>query len=334
MSMKRNAIAAIAGAAALAGTMAVSPLSAKEYVSIGTGPAGITIYQWGAGMADLIKRNMPEIEASAEATKGLVHNHFLMDKGDVEVAVSVSDMSLEAYRAAGKFGEIKPKNILSLMSICPSIMHIFTSADSDIETVHDLKGKRVAIGQPGGVNMIEGERLLSVLGFSVEDDFEKLYRATIGQQTDLLANGQIDAGIWLGIQPLPPVIKLVAQRDIRFIPLPESVRPALMEISPIYYDLALPANSYEGQTEDVPSYAASALLVVRSDVPEELVYDITKLFMTNVDYLKSVHPALGNLRKETVLNGLATPLHPGAVRAYRELGVPGIEDYVKKTAGM
>ena len=107
-----------------------------------------------------------------------------------------------------------------------------------------------------------------------------------------------------------------------------------MEISPIYYDLPLPANTYEGQTEDVPSYAASALLVVRSDVPEDLVYEITKLFMNNVDYLESVHPALGNLHKETVLNGLATPLHPGAVRAYRELGVPGIDEYVEKTSAM
>ena len=160
-------------------------------------------------------------------------------------------------------------------------------------------------------------------------DFEA-FRVRLGDMVDMLSDGNIDAALWNGSFPLPPVIKLSAQRDVKLIPISDEFYAELSAKYPPYFRLAIPGGTYEDVAEDTPTYGLANGLVISADVPEERVYDMTKAIFENLDDLAGVHPAFGRVNKETVLNGFGAPLHPGALKYYREINVPGIEEFVAR----
>ena len=135
-----------------------------------------------------------------------------------------------------------------------------------------------------------------------------------------------------GASPLPPVIKLGSQHPVKLIPIPDDVFETLNAKVPPYFRNEIPGGSYKGIPEVVPSYGLANGLVIDADVDEDLVYRMTRAIYENLAGLKGVHPAFGSVTKATVLNGFGAPLHPGALRFYREIEVPGIEEFVNRTA--
>ena len=140
------------------------------------------------------------------------------------------------------------------------------------------------------------------------------------------------AAIWNGSFPLPPVKKLIASRKVKLIPIPDAFFAKHHAKYPPYARLSIPAGTYNGIDNDTPSFSLANGMVISKDVPEDLVYKMTKAIFENLDNLKAVHPAFGRVTKSTILNGFGAPLHPGALKYYREIGVPGIEEFVKRTA--
>ncbi|CAN0520895.1 unnamed protein product [Scytosiphon promiscuus] len=149
---------------------------------------------------------------------------------------------------------------------------------------------------------------------------------------DMLSDGNIDAALWNGSCPLPPVIKLSAQRDVKLVPISDEFFADLSAKYPPYFRLSIPGGTYEDVAADTPTYGLANGLVISADVSEERVYEMTKAVFESLDDLAGVHPAFGRVSKETVLNGFGAPLHPGALKYYREIGVPGIEEFVTRTS--
>ena len=195
----------------------------------------------------------------------------------------------------------------------------------------DLKGKRVGMGQPGGVSMLDADAMMGQLGLTPDKDF-KAFRVRLGNMANMLSDGNLDAALWNGSFPLPPVIKLGAKHKVKLLPISDAFYGALSKKYPPYARLSIPAGTYKGIDKATPTYGLGNALVISAKVPEALVYNMTKAIMTNLDRLKGVHPAFGRVNKSTVLNGFGAPLHPGALRYYREAGVPGIEEFVKRTS--
>ena len=324
--MKLSLRTTLVAAAAL-----VTPVAAQaaDFLSIGSCPVGCTAYTWSAGIADVINKNVEGVEVTAEETKGYVANIKLLQDGELEASMATSLSSYEAYAATGPYEGTEPGKILSWMSIAPVGMHIITLEGSGIETIDDLKGKRVGMGQPGGVSMLDANVLM---GMVAGEDFED-FRVRLGDMVDMLSDGNLDAALWNGSFPLPPVIKLSAQRDVKLIPVSDEFFAELSAKYPPYFRLTIPGGTYEDVAQDTPSYGLANGLVISAEVPEERVYLMTKAIFENLDALAGVHPAFGKVSKETVLNGFGAPLHPGALRYYREIGVPGIEDFVARTGG-
>jgi TRAP transporter TAXI family solute receptor len=318
--------------AAFAAATGMPTANAKTPVSIGSCPVGCTAYTWAAGIADVINKNVKDVQATAEETKGYVDNVKLMSKGEMEAGMANSLSAYSAFKGEGPFKDAKPGGVVSWLSIAPMAVHIIALKDGSVKTVADLKGKRIGMGQPGGTSMLDAEALVAGLGLKPGKDF-KDFRVRLGNMVDMLSDGNLDAAIWNGSFPLPPVIKLGAQREVSLIPVPEAVFKQVQAKFPPYFQLNIPANTYKGIAAPTPTYGLGNALVIGAKVPEPLVYDMTKAIMTNLEKLKGVHPALGRITKASVLNGFAAPLHPGALRYYREIGVPGIEDFVKRTAG-
>lgn len=302
---------------------------AQEYFSIGSCPVTCTAYTWSAGIADVINNNVEGVEAAAEETKGYVANIALMQNGELEAAMATSLSAYEAYTATGNYEGTEPGKVMAWMSIAPVAMHIITVEGGDVETLGDLKGKRIGMGQPGGVSMLDADVLMAKIA---GEDFEP-FRVRLGDMVDMLSDGNLDAALWNGSFPLAPVIKLAAQRDLKLIPVPDDFLAELRAAYPPYFRLSIPAGTYDDLTADVPTYGLSQGLVVSSDVSEERVYQMTKAIFENLEKLTGVHPAFGAVSGETVLDGFGSPLHPGALRYYREIGVPGIEEFVSRTSG-
>ncbi|MEQ8319264.1 MAG: TAXI family TRAP transporter solute-binding subunit [Rhodospirillales bacterium] len=303
---------------------------AKTPVSIGSCPVGCTAYTWAAGIADVINKNVDAVQATAEETKGYVANVKLMSKGEMEAGMANSLSAYSAFKAEAPFANAKPGAVMSWLSIAPMAVHIITLKDGPVKTVDDLKGKRIGMGQPGGTSMLDAEALVAGLGLKPGTDF-KDFRVRLGNMVDMLSDGNLDAAIWNGSFPLPPVIKLAAQHQVSLVPIPDAVYERVSSKYPPYFKINIPAKTYTTVETPTATYGLGNALVISASLPEDIVYDMTKAIMTNLDTLKGVHPALGRVSKETVLNGFAAPLHPGALRYYREIGVPGIEDFVKRT---
>lgn len=318
-------------AALLAAATLVLPASAQaqDYLSIGSCPVTCTAYTWSAGIADVINKNVEGVQATAEETKGYVANIALMQNGELEASMATSLSAYEAWAGTGNYAGTEPGKILAWMSIAPVGMHIITIEGSAVGSLEDLKGKRVGMGQPGGVSMLDANVLMERIA---GEDFEP-FRVRLGDMVDMLSDGNIDAALWNGSFPLAPVIKLAAQRKLKLIPVPDDFFTALREDYPPYFRLSIPGGTYDGVTEDTPTYGLANGLVISADVPEERVYQMTKAVFENLDALAGVHPAFGKMSVDTVLNGFGSPLHPGALRYYREIGVPGIEEFVARTSG-
>ncbi|MGJ8534958.1 MAG: TAXI family TRAP transporter solute-binding subunit [Alphaproteobacteria bacterium] len=301
---------------------------AADFLSIGSCPVGCTAYTWSAGIADVINKNVEGVEATAEETKGYVANIKLLQDGEIEASMATSLSSYEAYAATGPYEGSEPGKILSWMSIAPVGMHVITLEGGGIDSVADLKGKRIGMGQPGGVSMLDANVMMDMIA---GDDF-KPFRVRLGDMVDMLSDGNIDAALWNGSFPLPPVIKLSAQRDVKLVPISDEFFADLSAKYPPYFRLSIPGGTYEDVAADTPTYGLANGLVISADVSEERVYEMTKAVFESLDDLAGVHPAFSRVSKETVLNGFGAPLHPGALKYYREIGVPGIEEFVTRTS--
>lgn len=324
--MKLNLKTTILAAAMLA----APPLAqAADFLSIGSCPVTCTAYTWSAGIADVINKNVDGIQATAEETKGYVANIALMQGGELEASMATSLSAYEAYTATGNYEGSEAGKIMAWMSIAPVAMHIIALDGGPVNSVKDLKGKRVGMGQPGGVSMLDANVLMAKVA---GEDF-KPFRVRLGDMVDMLSDGNIDAALWNGSFPLAPVIKLNAQRDLKLIPIEDDFFEALRADYPPYFRLSIPGNTYEDVTTDTATFGLANGLVISADVPEERVYQMTKAVFESLDDLAGVHPAFGKMSADSVLNGFGSPLHPGALRYYREINVPGIEEFVARTGG-
>jgi len=305
--------------------------AADLQLSIGSCPVGCTAYTWSAGIAEVINKNVEGVSMTAEETKGYVANIKLMQSEQIEISMATSLSSYQAYDASGPYEGSEKGNILSWMAIAPVAMHVIALKDGPVQSLEDLKGKRVGMGQPGGVSMLDADAMMKTLGLTPDTDF-KPFRIRLGGMADGLADGNLDAALWNGSFPLPPVVKLTAAREIQLIPIPDDFFDTLRAEYPPYFRLSIPAGLYKGVDVDTPTFGLANGMVLSKDVPDDIVYEMTKAIFENRDSLKAVHPALGRITKDSVLNGFGAPLHPGALKYYREIGVTGIEEFVTRTA--
>ena len=323
---------AATGTVVFASLLSTTPVSAADLqLSIGSCPVGCTAYTWSAGIADVINKNVDGVSVTAEETKGYVANIKLMQSDQIEISMATSLSSYQAYDASGPYEGSEKGNILSWMAIAPVAMHVITLKDGPVQSLEDLKGKRVGMGQPGGVSMLDADAMMKTLGLTPDTDF-KPFRIRLGGMADGLADGNLDAALWNGSFPLPPVVKLTAAREIQLIPISDEFFDTMRAAYPPYFRLSIPAGLYKGVDVDTPTFGLANGMVLSKDVPEDVVYDMTKAIFENLDNLKAVHPALGRITKDSVLNGFGAPLHPGALKYYREIGVTGIEEFVTRTA--
>lgn len=317
--MKRILIAAVCMV-----LLASSTATARTFISVGTNPVGMALYTMGAGIADVVGREIPEIDFTVEATKGGIHNLYLMGLGDLEFAFTAPGAALQAYKGEGIYQKAVP--VLGMFSHQIAYQQLPALKDSNIVKIGDIENKRIGVGPPGSLARADNFKYLTASGFE-RSDFEA-FSETLPEMSEKMKNGQLDAAMWFGAIPLAPLMDLAQTRELNWVPANEAKLKRLLEENPMYFITDLPANTYPGQTQAVRSLAYRHNFVARADVPEELVYKMMKTIFGNLDDLGKVHRGWRVTSFDTALQSMSIPLHPGAIRYFREAGHPDIEEFV------
>lgn len=314
---------------ALAIAIAFCPVPAAQarmtYVTIGTGGVTGVYYPTGGAIAKMVNKKRKEynLRATVESTGGSVYNVNAVMTGDLEFGIVQSDRQYQAYHGTADWKGRPQTKLRAVFSIHPEVVNLVAGVDSGIKTLNDLKGKRVSIGNPGSGERGNALDLLNAAGINWKTDFhaEALKAA---EAAGMLQDGRIDAYFYTVGHPNGSFKEATSgARKVRFVPIPQKLIDKLVAEHPYYAAATIPVEFYPGADNktDVPTFGVKATLVTSADVPDNVVYAITKEVFDNLDAFKALHPAYKNLTKQNMLQGLSAPLHPGALKYFKEVGL-------------
>ncbi|NLJ99409.1 MAG: TAXI family TRAP transporter solute-binding subunit [Tissierellia bacterium] len=292
-----------------------------QYISIATGgPAG-TYYPLGGALAKIFNDNIDGVTANAQSTGASAENVGLISKGDAEVAFIQNDITYYAFTGTETFeGKEKIENMRGMAMVYPELVQIIATKESEIKSVDDLKGKKVAIGAPGSGVEANARQVLDIHGLSY-DDLGKADYLSFNEAADQLKNKQIDAAFITAGIPTSAVTEVAQTSDIVVIPIESDKIDELIEKYPYYTEVDIPKGTYKGQEHDNPTIAVMAMLVVPEELDEDLVYNMTKTMFEQRQVIIDTHDRGNDIQLETALTGMPIDVHPGAMRYYEEQGI-------------
>ncbi|WP_134699510.1 TAXI family TRAP transporter solute-binding subunit [Ammoniphilus sp. YIM 78166] len=294
--------------------------STPDSIIIATGGTSGTYYPLGGGMAQIFSEKAG-INASAQSTGASVENMRLIKDGQVELAFTQGDIADYASKGEIMFKESGAiPNLQAIASLYNETVQIIVAKDSPIQTVEDLKGKRVSVGAPGSGTEANAQQILEAHGLKFED-LGKADRLAFGESSSFIQDGTLDAAFVTAGTPTAAVNELAATKGVRVIGMDDVHIKQIVEKYPYYAEQVIPAGTYPGFEQEMKTVAVKAQLVVRAELDEETVYSLTKSLFENLDQLKSVHAKAEQIKLETTLEGVSLELHPGAKRFFEEMGL-------------
>jgi uncharacterized protein len=305
---------------------AASPsLAAPQYVTIGTGGVTGVYYPTGGAISKLVnaKRQQYNLRMTVESTGGSVFNVNALMNGDIELGVVQSDLQYQAYNGLGEWQGKPQKKLRAMFALHPEAVTILSAADKNIKSVADMKGKVINIGAPGTGQRVNAMDLFTAAGISIDKDL-KVEGIKPTEAAGMLQDGRIDAYFYTVGHPNGSIKEAAAgARKVAFVPVDAALVKELTQKMPYYAPANIPVSEYPGVVNmaDVPTFGVKATICTSADVPEALVYAITKEVFENMEELRKLHPALTVLTKENMLEGLSAPLHPGAEKYLKEAGL-------------
>jgi TRAP transporter TAXI family solute receptor len=292
---------------------------AAEFINVLTGGTSGIYYPMGVALSQVYGRAMPNAKTAVQATKASAENLNLLQAGRGEVAFTLGDALSDAWKGDAEAGFAKPLNKLrGLAGIYANYVQIVASADSGIKTLADLKGKRISVGAPKSGTELNARAVLKAAGLSYKD-FAKVEYLPFGESVELMKNRQLDVTLQSAGLGVASLRDLAVSMKIVVVEIPPDVVAKVGDTA--YQPAVIPAGTYEGQAKDVPSIAIQNFLVTHEGVPTETVYLMTKSLWENLDALVAAHAAGKAIKKENALKGMPVPLHPGAEKYYREIGL-------------
>ena len=270
---------------------------------------------------------VPGLVAVTEATQGSVENLRMVGAGQIESSIAQSDIVSWAYRGTGIFAADGPiKNLRMIASLFPESLQLVVRADSSIRTLADLRGAHVSLGQAGSGTLADARAVLAAVGLSEKDLIGEYLRPGVAAAE--VREGKLDGFFLIGGTPVPAIRELATAVPVRLIPVEDNVLARMRENSTSYRRSVIPAETYPGIDDNTPSVGFEAVWVVSADATDELIYEITKALWNDATrrLLDSHNPIGKQVRIEHALDAAPAPLHPGAKRYYREIGLKVDDD--------
>jgi TRAP transporter TAXI family solute receptor len=313
------------GFALIMGAAPTTVQAKTQFVTIGTGGITGVYYPTGGAIAKIVNKKRKEygIRCTVESTGGSVFNVNAVMSGDLDFGVVQSDRQFQAVKGIANWKDKGPqKDLRAVFSIHPENVDVIAAVDSKINSLQDLKGKRVSIGNIGSGFRKNAIDALEANGIDYKKDFhaESLKAA---EQPGMIQDGRIDAAFYTVGHPSGYYKEATAgKRKVKFIPITNI--EGLLKKYPYYAkSVTRVVELYPGAANDmnVPTFGVKATFVTSIKVPENVVYAVTKEVFENFDDFKKLHPAYAGLTKKNMLEGLSAPIHPGAMKYYKEAGL-------------
>jgi TRAP transporter TAXI family solute receptor len=306
----------LAAAAALAVTTAAQ--AAPVFINILTGGTSGVYYPIGVGLSQIYSDGIPGSKTSVQATKASVENLNLLQAGRGELALALGDAVADAKNGVEDAGFKAPLTKLrAIGGAYPNYIQIVASKESGIKTLADLKGKTISVGAPKSGTELNARAIFKAAGLTYED-MGKVQYLPFAESVELIKNRQLDATLQSSGLGMAAIRDLSSVMPLNYVPIPVEVVAKIG--NPAYQSAMIPVNTYDGQPEAVATVAITNILVTRSDVPDEVAYEMTRLMFDNLTRLGNSHSAAKDIKLETAAKNLPIPLHPGAERYYKEKG--------------
>ena len=315
----RAALAATTALALCAGAPALAQQGNR--ISITTGGTGGVYYPLGGGMANILSKYVPGMQATAEVTGGSVDNLKLLSAGKSEVGFSMVDAAWDGYKGQGKFKDAAVA-ARTLMVLYPNRMQIVTVEGSGIGKLSDLKGKRVSTGSPGSGVEVMALRVLEAAGIDPKSDIRQ-ERLGAAESVNAIKDRKIDAFFWVGGVPTAAITDLAATpgTKVKLIDHSEAITAMNAKHGPLYVKGIIPANSYAGQDKPVENIDVWNVLIASDKMSNEMAYQVVKTLMEKKPELVAVHKEAQNIDVKYQALGSPVPWHPGAKKYFEEQGV-------------
>ena len=310
---------------ALAVAMGLSGAATAQqtFITIGTGGVTGVYYPTGGAICRLVNKGRKEhgVRCSVESTGGSVYNTRTIREGELDFGIVQSDVQSAAMEGVRAFEGDEPyADLRAVFSVHPEPMHVMVRADSGIDSVMAMKGKSVNIGNPGSGTRVLADVMMAAAGVT-PDDFALAAELKSSEQAAALCDGKIDAAIWAAGLPNGSTMEATSTCDIKLLDLSTSGTDKVLAENAAYAAATIPGGLYPGNDEDIASWGPKATFVTDAKTSDEVVYVLVKSIFENFDDFKKLHPAFGRLTEEQMIkDGLSAPLHPGAVKYYKERG--------------
>jgi len=297
----------------------VTPAQAQSNLVILTGSTSGVYYPLGNALSSIFMKSIPGARASVQVTQGSVENLRLLDAGDGELAFSLGDTVSAAWKGNADAGFKGPlSHLRGVAAIYSNHIQIVVSEASGVKDLTDLKGKRVSVGPKQSGTELNARAIFAAAGMRYED-FGRTDYLPFGQSAKMIEQGDLDATLQSAGLGVDSIRHLSTAVPIRMLAIPKDT--VLRIGDPAYVPAVIPARTYEGQSEAVETAGVVNFLVTRDGVSADMVYAMTKSLFGNLGQLVQTHPAARGISVKDALTGLPLPLHPGAERYYREVGL-------------
>ena len=305
----------------LAGLAFLSSAGAQN-ISIATGGTGGVYYPMGGGIAAVLSKHVPGMQATAEVTGGSVDNLKLIGSGKPYVGFTMTDAGLDAYRGEDKFKGNKVP-LKTLMILYPNRMHIATVEGRGIATMADLKGKRVSTGSPGSATEVMAFRVIEAAGLDKDKDLKR-ERLGAAESVNAIKDGKIDAFFWVGGLPTAAVTDLANTpgNKLKLIDHADTVAAMNKKYGNLYVEDVITKDIYRGMDTDNKQVTVMNILVSHENMDDKTAYNIVKAIFDKRDDLIAVHKEAANFKLENQKTSASPiPFHPGAVKYFAEKGI-------------
>jgi uncharacterized protein len=294
----------------------------RRYVSIAAGWVTGAYFPMAGAISRIAWKHLKDegIKVTAESSGASVANAKLIGQGDTDFAILQNDIASYAHNGKEGMFDAPIKNLLGVCTLFPEHVQLVARKDSNIKSVADLKGKKVAIGPVGSGTAENAKQIMEAWGLSV-DDLAKGEQLTASQSADYIKDGRLDAAFFTVAVGAAVIMDTSLIVDTAIVPIEGPTVDKLIEKYPFYAKQIVPGGLYKGNDNDVNTVSVMAMLSARADLEEDIVYAIVNAMYSDLEQLRKAHDKFKSIEMENGLVGMGIPLHPGAEKFFKEKGI-------------
>ncbi|NLK88374.1 MAG: TAXI family TRAP transporter solute-binding subunit [Clostridiaceae bacterium] len=293
--------------------------TAKTNLIMATGGTSGTYYSFGGAICQIYNTKLDNMNVTAQSTGASKENIRLIGSKEAELAIVQNDVMDYAYQGIELFNGEKIQNIRTVAILYPEIIQIVVSPDSGINSIADMKGKRISVGDAGSGVEANAKQILEAYGLTFDDI--QASHLSFSESASAFKDKQLDGFFVTAGSPNPAIQEITALSSIKLLSVDDATADMLIAKYPFYTKYSISKETYKGMESDANTLAVMATLIAGSELEEDVVYKLTKALFEYQTELATAHAKGNEMRLATAVQGVSVPFHPGAEKYYKEKGL-------------